>query len=324
MPNNKPAILTKKGFEAKAQQIKKKACIDYGLYAGIKEEAKKIDCIAYKVFLSKDNEIFCPLDKIEKILMEVKRENKPLAIHAETEECIRREEAKNLKEHERNRKKECEIKALEKIVKANERIKAKLHICHVTTADAIDIIKGKVNYGVTLHHLFFSYENKFEHEAMGKVNPPLRSEGERKKLYEKFIAGEIPILESDHAPHLLDEKKEFAAAPSGMPGVDALLPIMFYMVKEGKISLDLLYKMACKNPAEFFGINKGSIEVGKDADLIVIDFKDVSKIRALSKCGWSCYEGMPCIYPKHVYLRGEKIVEDGEFIGLPGEGRMIK
>ena len=61
-----------------------------------------------------------------------------------------------------------------------------------------------------------------------------------------------------------------------------------------------------------------------DADFIVIDFKKVDKINPLSKCGWSVYEGMPCIYPKHVYLRGKKIVEDGEFIGETGKGRLMK
>ncbi|RLF44146.1 MAG: amidohydrolase, partial [Thermoplasmata archaeon] len=324
MPNNKPAILTKNDFEAKIKKIKDKACIDYGLYAGIKEKVEKMDCIAYKTFLSKDNEIFCSPDKLEDILKEVKKVGKPLAIHAETDGCIKHEMAGNLKEHEKNRRMECELGALKKIVEINEGIGAKLHICHVTTAASVDLIKGKVSFGVTLHHLLFSYESKFKHQAMGKVNPPLRSEREREKLFEKFVSGEVPILESDHAPHLMEEKEDFAVAPSGMPGVDALLPIMLYMVKQRKISMDLLYRMVCKNPAEFFGINKGSIEIGKDADLIIIDFKDISEVRALSKCGWSSYEGMPCIYPKHVYLRGEKIVDDGEFIGEKGKGKMIK
>ncbi|RLF47009.1 MAG: dihydroorotase [Thermoplasmata archaeon] len=324
MPNNKPAILTKNDFEAKVRKIKDKACIDYGLYAGIREKAEKMDCIAYKTFLSKDNEIFCSPDKLEEILKEVKQTGKPLAVHAEMEECIEHEKAEDLRKHERNRRIECELEALKKIVSINEKIGVKLHICHITTANSVDLLKEKASFGVTPHHLLFSYESKFKNEAMGKVNPPLRSEEERKKLFKKFVNGEISILESDHAPHLLQEKENFATAPSGMPGVDALFPIMLYMVKEGKINTDLLYKMACENPAKFFGINKGSIEVGRDADFIVIDFKDVGKIKALSKCGWSSYEGMPCIYPKHVYLRGEKIVEDGEFIGEKGIGKMIK
>ena len=82
--------------------------------------------------------------------------------------------------------------------------------------------------------------------------------------------------------------------------------------------------MVCKNPAAFFGIPKGSIEVGKDADFMVIDFEKEQKIQPRSKCGWSPYEGWPCIYPSHVYLRGEKIVEKYEFVGGAGMGKMIQ
>lgn len=323
MPNNKPAILTRKEFKNKVAKIKDKACIDYGLYAGIGESVEEMDCIAYKIFLSKDNEIFCTSDKIEKMLKEVKKKGKLIAIHAELEDCIHRKKERNLKEHEENRKIKCEEEALKKILEANEKVKAKLHICHVTTSKSVEMLNGKASFGVTLHHLFFSYENKFKYEAMGKVNPPLRSGEERKKLFEKFMEGKIPILESDHAPHSMEEKEDFETAPSGMPGVDVLLPLMLYMAKRGKVKLDLICNMLGKNPAKFFGINKGAIEVGKEADLIVVDFSKVSGIKALSKCGWSAYEGMPCIYPLHVYLRGEKIVENGEFIGNAGEGKMI-
>ena len=318
MPNNKPPILTKYFFNEKVKIVKNKACIDFGLYAGIGNNVEEMNCIAYKIFLSKDNELYFP--DLRSALRKVKEIDKPLLIHAELEECIERKEARNLKEHEKNRNKECEIKAIKKIIDENKDIDAKLHICHVTTKDAIDLIGNKMSFGVTLHHLLFSYESKFKDEKMGKVNPPLRSEKERKKLYEYLIEGKIRILETDHAPHLLHEKDKFL----GIPGIDALFPIMLYMVKEGKISFDLLHKMVCKNPSNFLGINKGSFEIGKDADFVVIDFRKDNRIKALSKCGWSPYEGMPCIYPKDVYLRGEKIVENGEFIGSGGIGKMIE
>lgn len=324
MPNNSPATLTKKDFNAKIKKIKDKACIDYGLYAGIREEVKKMDCIAYKIFLSRDNEIFCSIDKLEKILKEVKKTGKTIAIHAEIEDCIERKKARNLVEHERNRNVICEIEAVKKVISANEKIGAKIHLCHITSSKSVDLIKDKINFGVTLHHILFSYNSKFKYPAMGKVNPPLRSEEERRKLFEKLTKGEVPIMESDHAPHLIKEKENFESSPSGMPEVDALFPVMLYMVKKKKIGIDLIQKMICSKPAEFFGLNKGSIEVGRDADFIVVDFRKESRVKAFSKCGWSAYEGMNCVYPEHVYLRGEKIVEGGEFIGEKGMGKMIK
>lgn len=325
MPNNKPAILKKRDFEEKIRRVKNKACIDYGMYAGIVgKEFDDMECIAYKIFLSRDNEIFCKIEKIKEILEKVKEKNKAIAIHAEVEACIKRGGARNLREHERNREINCEIEAVKKIIKANEKIKARVHICHITSSKSVDLIKDKINFGVTLHHILFSYESKFKYSAMGKVNPPLRSEEERRRLFEKLIKGEVPIMESDHAPHLLEEKEDFAVSPSGMPGVDALLPIMLYRAKKGEIDINLLQRMVCSNPAEFFRINKGRIEIGKDADFIVVDFRKENKIKAFSKCGWTAYEGMKCIYPEYVYLRGEKIVENGEFIGERGMGRMIK
>ncbi|MCD6448258.1 MAG: dihydroorotase family protein [Thermoplasmata archaeon] len=323
MPNNEPPVISQRIFAEKARKIRYKACVDYGLYMGIKGRVEKCDdCIGYKVFLSGDNEIFCSMEELNEAMKEL-GDSKPLAIHAEVKECIRRGGATNLREHERNRGKKCEIEAIKKIVEMSKEMKAKIHICHVTTPDSIKLLKGKVSFGVTLHHLLFSYKSEFLKEAMGKVNPPLRGEEERGELYRKFIKGEIPILESDHAPHTLEEKSEFETAPSGMPGVDATMPLMLRMVKKGEIDLQLLHRVMCLNPAKLFGVNKGVFERGKDADFIVIDFGVIKQLKALSKCGWSCYEGMEAIYPKHVYLRGEKIVDDYEFIGDAGMGRMI-
>ena len=321
MPNNEPAIYNRKSFEEKRRRVSKKACVDFALYGGIKGKVNEMDCIAYKFFLSRDNELFC--EDIEKILFEVKKKNKIVAIHAESEECISRKKARNLIEHEKNRNLECELNAIKKIIELNEKIGAKIHICHVTSKKSIEIIKRRASFGVTLHHLLFSYENKFKKEAFGKVNPPLRSEIERKELFNEFKKGEIKIFESDHAPHLIEEKENFEDAPSGMPGVDAFMPILLYFAKKGVISFKIIEKSFCKNPAKLFGIRKGEIKVGNDADFLVIDLKKVKKIKPLSKCGWSAYEGMKCIYPMHVYLRGEKIVDNFEFVGEKGMGRAI-
>ncbi|MBC7081010.1 MAG: dihydroorotase family protein [Thermoplasmatales archaeon] len=321
MPNNKPPVSNKKIFEEKKRRVSKKACIDFALYGGIKEKVEEMDCIAYKLFLSKDNELFC--ENVKKILIEVKKRNKIVAIHAESEECIQRKKSRNLVEHEKNRGLECELNAIKKIVDLNKKIKAKVHICHVTSKKSIEIIKRKASFGVTLHHLLFSFENLFKKEGFGKVNPPLRNKFEREMLFEVFKKGEIKIFESDHAPHLVGEKENFEDAPCGMPGVDAFVPVLLYFAKNGMIDFKIIENSFCRNPAKLFGIKKGEIKVGNDADFMVIDLRKVKKIKPLSKCGWSPYEGMKCIYPMHVYLRGEKVVDSFEFVGEKGKGRMI-
>ncbi len=322
MPNNKPLIVSDDAFKEKLRKIKGKAWVDYALYAGVSENLVE-DASLYKAYLSRDNEIFVEYEELTEILKKLKKKNALLAVHAEDKNCIRRY-GKNLEEYEKNSPIKCEMKAVKKILEINEKIGAKLHICHVTSSSVAEILlKDDISFGITLHHILFSYKSKFRKEAMGKVNPPLRSEEERKKLFTMVMKGKIPLLESDHAPHTIEEKENFEDARPGMPGVDALLPVMLYFVKSKKIKLKNLVRMVSESPAELIGVNKGSIAVGRDADFIIVDFRDVKKLRALSKCGWSCYEGMHAIYPRHVWMRGNIIIDDYEIVGEP-RGERVK
>ena len=316
MPNNKPLIISDEAFKEKLRRIKGKAWVDYALYAGISENLVK-DANLYKIYLSHDNEIFVDYERLPEILKKIKEKNALLAVHAEDKNCIRRQ-GKNLEEYEKNNPIECEMKAVKKIMEINEEIGAMMHICHVTSSSVAEILlKNGISFGITLHHILFSYKSKFKIEAMGKVNPPLRSEEERKKLFTMVMKGKIPLLESDHAPHAIEEKKDFENAKPGMPGVDALFPVMLYFVKSEKIRLKNLMKMVAENPARVTRINKGSIAVGRDADFIIVDFNDVKKMKPLSKCGWSCYEGMNAIYPRYVWMRGNIVIDDYEIVGEP-------
>jgi dihydroorotase len=176
--------------------------------------------------------------------------------------------------------------------------------------------------GITPHHLLLSYEHPIAMPAMGKVNPPLRSERERRALYEMLVRGVPTLLESDHSPHTIHEKDPFHFAPSGIPGTDTLLPLMLNLVKQQKIPLSLVHQMLCAAPAARFGLNKGHIAPGMDADLVIVDF-DERPIVSNSKCGWSPYENMLGVYPTQVFLRGHPIVTEGAFIGSPGQGVQV-
>lgn len=322
MPNNRPATATVTTFNSKAAQVRTKACVDFGLYVGvINGNVESVKCIGYKIFLSKDNEMLCEKNDLAPLFYNVKRTGKPIAVHAELETCISHSESHTLKDHNACRPPSCEYQAIKTLVDENRTIGAHLHVCHVTTSKSVAILTGIASFGVTPHHLLFSYESKFAHPWMGKVNPPLRSDAERQMLFEQFVRGDIPILESDHAPHTISEKEE--ENPSGMPGVDAMVPIMLYHVKRGVIPVDVFCRTVCSNPGKLFGLSKGSIEIGNDADFMVVDFDNVTTLNPLSKCGWSAYDGIPCIYPKDVFLRGMKIVENGEYISKKNQGVMI-
>ena len=130
-----------------------------------------------------------------------------------------------------------------------------------------------------MHHMLL--DDSMPLGGQGKVNPPLRTKDDRLALLDAFVKGKIDMLASDHAPHGHDEKSgDFDAAPSGVPGVETSVPIIMAMVKRGQVPLERLVSAACKRPAEIFGLPKGVIEIGMDADLMVIDPKNVTQVKS--------------------------------------------
>ena len=195
----------------------------------------------------------------------------------------------------------------------------RLHVCHVSAKESIPLLANGhgLTSEVTPHHLLLDKDSKTGSHA--KVNPPLRKREDRHALFKALQGGAFDVIASDHAPHTIDEKKEdFEYAPGGMPGVETMLPLMLHMVDEKHLELSELVKRVSVRPAEIFGIHKGKIAEGYDADLVVVDFSDCRMIKAdhlHSKCGWTAFEGMPGIFPKKVFVRGKLIVENGEQVG---------
>jgi dihydroorotase len=185
-------------------------------------------------------------------------------------------------------------------------------------------VPAGVTTEVTPHHLFLDFSKPLH--AFGKVNPPLRGPEDREALWKAFAAGRIDVVATDHAPHTRDEKEQpFEETPSGLPGVATSLPLLLRQVRAENLSLERFVAATSTRPAEILGVPKGKIEVGSDADLLVVDARNVVKItprRVRYKCGWTPFEGMEAVFPRTVYLRGERIVEDGEPIA-EGLGRPL-
>ncbi|MBU4189575.1 MAG: amidohydrolase family protein, partial [Candidatus Thermoplasmatota archaeon] len=134
------------------------------------------------------------------------------------------------------------------------------------------------------------------------------------------------FIASDHAPHTQEEKQEFDDALPGVPGVETTLPIMMYFMKKEKISLNRLVNAVCEKPGELFGLKKGRIQEGFDADLIAVGLKNEKKISAdtlHSKCGWTPFENFHAIFPICTIIRGEVVVENNEIMVNPGFGRFV-
>jgi len=323
MPNTIPPTTTSSALTEKAEIAASKSLVDYGFFAAVRpgvDIAGLAPRVAgFKLYMAgTTGDLLVPsLASVEREIAEVARSGKVLAVHAEDESLRHKNLAKNLSDHLRNRGSDCEVSAIRKVAKSGEG--CRLHICHVSSKDSLSLALGQPNMTaeVTPHHVLLDRDRPLG--TYGKVNPPLRTRADRQALFLAFKQGRFDTMASDHAPHTIDEKKEdFDFAPSGMPGVETMFPIMLQHVRDRHLALATVVKALCERPGEIFGINKGRIDIGYDADLVVVDFMDGRDVRAddlYSKCGWTAFEGIPAVFPRAVMVRGELVMKDEEQAG---------
>ncbi len=207
-----------------------------------------------------------------------------------------------------------------RLVEQLNRSRCRLHFCHLSTAGAIDAVRES-SIEVTPHHLFLSTESfRNGSDTRGKVNPPLRSERERKNLMSRWER--IDIIASDHAPHTLAEKQvPFCDAPSGIPGVETMMPLLVAKVLDRTLPVQSLIAKTSENPARILGIHKAGFSVGDRADFALYP-KTPAPIRAddlHSRCGWTPFEGINAVFPSLVIMDGSVVFDKGEF--CPGNPR---
>lgn len=322
MPNTRPSTTTVSSLSEKRKIASSKSMTDFGLFAGVRPgidvPALAKQAVGFKLYMvsTTGDLLVSDLASIKQELVAISKAGKALAVHAEDENLRKKDIEKDLDDHLRNRPSECETSAIRKIVDAA--VGCHVHICHVSAKSSLPLISGRmITSEVTPHHLLLDSSRRLG--TFGKVNPPLRKKEDRQALFQFLNSGSLDVIASDHAPHTADDKEEeFEYAPTGMPGVETSLPLMLQLVKDGHLEIGTVVRKMCWRPGEIFGLKKGKIEVGYDADLVIVDMMSESVIKGEklhSKCGWTAYEGMPAIFPKTVFLRGEKIVENGAQCG---------
>ena len=321
MPNTVPPVTDVNSLLEKKDRIKGRAYIDYGLFAAVTPGCNAALMApfvpGFKLFMgSTTGKILLNDDKeIRPAFNDIFKTGKRVSVHAEDDSMISKEPENDCRDHLRNRPVEAEINALRRL----SRFKGmKVNICHNTNAESIEMANGLgFTTEVTLHHLFFE-SDKFS-SAEYKVNPPIRNAPVRDKLYRSFISGKISMFGSDHAPHTVSDKsQDFDSAPSGIPGVETTIPIVMNMVRKNTIPLAQAVSMGSETPAASFGMKKGKIEEGYDADLSVFDtrkFTNISVRKLHSKAGHSPFDGWEAVFPEMVMARGEIQIDGGEFCG---------
>jgi len=326
MPNTVPPVTTSTALDRKEAAVRGRAAVDYALYAAPQDRdavGRLAHAVAFKVFMAESTgSLAVPVPRMEDILQAAAKNPKVVVIHAEDPGKFTNQKARDLRGHSDARPKMAEEAAVATV--ARVRGEARVHVAHVTCVEALDQVPATATCEVTPHHLFLDVSKPLG--ARGKVNPPLRSPADRDALWEAFRGGRVDAVASDHAPHMLDEKQgPFEDAPAGMPGVATAFPLLMRRGRAGELDLSRLVSAMATRPAEILGIPKGIIEVGRDADLIVVDPREIEPVtakRVQYKCGWTPFEGMDACFPRVVYLRGETIIEDREPVS-ERHGRLV-
>jgi dihydroorotase len=343
MPNTKPLTTGAAELADKVARATKRMHCDFAFWVGathdnvadIPDLERLPGAAGIKVFMgSSTGSLLVADDKgIDAILAHTRRR---AAFHSEDE--YRLEERKNLRvpgdpsSHPVWRDEIAAMRSTERLLRIARERGALVHVLHVSTKEEIDLLaqhKDIASVEVTPHHLTLSSGDYARLGTLAQMNPPVRDATHRDGLWRGVRQGIVDILGSDHAPHTLEEKaKTYPDSPSGMTGVQTLVPLLLDHVNAGRLTLQRFVDLTSAGPARLFGIAaKGRVAVGYDADLTIVDLKRRETIRnswIASRCGWTPYDGKEVVgWPVGTFVRGAKVMWDGEII-TPATGAPVR
>ncbi len=338
MPNTNPPTSNKTEFQKKLNLAKNRMYCNYAFYFGATPDnaneladLKNLEgCCGIKLFAgsSTGNLLVQHEEDIEKVF---KSCSKIVAVHSEDESILNKNKKLikrgDVHSHPIWRSDECAIASTRRIVRIAQLYKKRAHILHVTTKQEVDFLsqhKGNITFEITPQHLTIYAPDCYDKlGTYAQMNPPLRDKSHYDRLWYAIKNNFNDTIGSDHAPHLkVNKEKEYPESPSGMPGVQTLMPVMLNHVNNGKLSLKQLINLVCENPVKIFGIkNKGFIKKGYDADFTIVDMNKKILIKnenIESKCGWSPFDGFEFKgTPMFTIVSGKIKMQNGKVVGEP-------
>ena len=341
MPNTRPTTTDRAALEDKLARARNRMHCDHAFYVGATHEnaadlgelERLPGCCGVKVFMGASTGDLLIADDagVEAVLRAITRR---AAFHSEDEDRLveRRPLARegDWTSHPEVRDVEVAVRSTRRLLGIAERLGKRVHILHVTTAEEVDIIAAHRAFATmeaNPQHLTFAAPEIYERlKGYAQMNPPIRDARHRDGLWRGIRQGVVDVLGTDHAPHTREEKeKPYPASPSGMPGVQTLVPVMLTHVAAGKLTLERFVDLVCHGPQRIFGLaDKGRLAVGYDADLTIVDLKAKRTIRdedMANRSGWTPFNGFEAVgWPIATVIRGRTVMRDDEVIG-PGLGK---
>ncbi|MGN7961019.1 dihydroorotase [Brucella sp. 22210] len=343
MPNTKPLTTTVETLEDKIRRGRHRMHCDFAFWVGgTRDNAKDVGelerlpgAAGIKVFMgsSTGDLLVEDDDGVRSILKNTRRR---AAFHSEDEFRLKQREGLRVQgdpsSHPVWRDEVAALQCTERLVRIAHETGARIHVLHISTAEEIDFLQAHKDVATceaTPHHLTLSADDYKTLGNLIQMNPPVRDKRHRDGVWKGIDQGIVDVLGSDHAPHTLEEKqKAYPASPSGMTGVQTLVPIMLDHVNAGKLSLERFVDLSSHGPNRIFGMSrKGRIAVGYDADLTIVDMKrreTITHEQAGSKAGWTPYHGKTVTgWPVGTIVRGIKVMWNAEIVN-PHQGEPVE
>ncbi|MDP8916695.1 MAG: dihydroorotase [Pseudomonadota bacterium] len=339
MPNTDPNTTDAETLADKLARARGRMHCDHAFYmGGTHENAAQLGelerlpgCCGVKVFMgASTGSLLVPDDPgVEAVLSHTRRR---ATFHSEDEYRLaeRRPLARpgDWTSHPEVRDVESAVRSTARLLEIARRLGKRIHVLHVTTAEEIDLLaaaKDVASMELTPQHLTLVGPEAYERlGGFAQMNPPIRDARHQPGLWRAIATGVADVLGSDHAPHTREEKaRPYPQSPSGMPGVQTLLPVMLTHVAQGRLTLERLVDLTSAGAQRIFDIAaKGRLAEGWDADLTIVDLNARRTIRhadMASRCGWTPFDGFEAQgWPMATVIRGRIVMREGEVLSEGG------
>ena len=343
MPNTSPLTVTAEALADKVARANGRMHCDFAFFVGgTRDNAANVEQLerlagvaGIKIFMGSSTGDLLVADDHDLTAI-LSRTRRRVSVHAEDEPRLKERLARRVtgdpSSHPVWRDAEAALRATRRLTRIAHETGARVHLLHVSTAEEIDFVgdhKDRVSVELTPQHLTLDAKDYPRLGTRLQMNPPIRGARHRQHLWAALNQGLADILGSDHAPHTLEEKSSpYPASPSGMPGVQTLVPVMLDHVAAGRLSIERFVDLTSAGPARLFQIaGKGRIAVGYDADLTIVDLKRRETITddwIASRAGWTPFAGMAVTgWPVGTIVRGLRVMWEGE-LTAPSTGAPIR